>query len=729
MFLLLLMSSALSLTVNELPIVVQDFDGSTASNSLVDAFRASITLKVVSWPVDKTAEEALASNAARAVLIIPSHFGRDMARGVNAPVQFLVDASDANTAKLVTAYAGQIATSYNQQAGGAQTGPIQTAIRLWFNPGLSSKKFYGPGIFVLGISMFPPLLAALAMAKEGELKTILQVYVSSIPAHEFLLGKIIAFMIVALAECLDHVLASVHLLWPELCRRPYARLDRHRPLCVLCCGVWNDGWSGHPQPGLGLAGGGLRRIPARIPAFRPDLPCRKHTGWTPLGLKPRLGPVLHRDRSRCALAGWRMACHVVQGPHYRRDWNPLLRNCMARHEKDAGEGLNHETTLESLFNYRLRALIKKEFAQTRHDRKLMFTLIVLPVIQLMLVGFALSSAVTNVPLAIVDDSRSPESRELIATLTESKSFRLAGYYSSADQLGDAVSQGKADAGMVVPYDYARDLLRDRQTTIQFLLNATNANTATISRGYAESMIQRFNSGLRAQGIHVRVQPIDGSNLARRGQVQLEPAFLYNPGLVDSWFIVTGVLGLLLILDSSLICAAAMVREREAGTLEQLLMSPASTSEIIIAKITPLFLLLFLMMFLAIGVLKFAFGVPFHGNVLLLVAGGALCILSGISIGTVISTFSKSAQQAQLTCFFVNPPLSSLSGALNPVEAMPKWLQPFTVLNPIHHFATIARGSTLKGSGIMDLWPNFLSLLMITLVLGSLSVWRFRKQLS
>ena len=201
-FLLLLMSSALSLTVNELPIVVQDFDGSTASNNFIDAFRASITLQVVPWPVDKTAEEALASNTARAVLIIPYHFGRDMARGVNAPVQFIVDASDANTAKLVSAYAGQIANSYNQQNGGTQAGPIHTAIRLWFNPGLSSKKFYGPGIFVLGLSMFPPLLAALAMAKEGELKTILQVYVSSIPAHEFLLGKIIAFMAVALAECL-----------------------------------------------------------------------------------------------------------------------------------------------------------------------------------------------------------------------------------------------------------------------------------------------------------------------------------------------------------------------------------------------------------------------------------------------------------------------------------------------------------------------------------------------
>ena len=382
-----------------------------------------------------------------------------------------------------------------------------------------------------------------------------------------------------------------------------------------------------------------------------------------------------------------------------------------------------------LFNYRMRALIRKEFAQTRHDRKLMFSLTVLPVVQLTLVGFALSAAVTNVRLAVVDDSRSPESRELIATFTESKSFRLAGYYSSVDQLGDAVSQGKADDGMVVPYDCARDLLRDRHTTIQFLLNATNANTATISRGYAESIIQRFNTGLEGEGIHVRAQPIDGSNLARRGQAQLEPAFLYNPGLVNSWFIVTGVLGLLLILQSSLICSAAMVREREAGTLEQLLMSPASTSEIIIAKVTPLFLLLCLMMFLALGVLKFAFGVPFHGNVLLLLAGGALCILSGISIGTVVSTFSKSAQQAQLTTFFVNPPISSLSGALNPVEAMPKWLQPFTVVNPVHHFATIARGSTLKGSGFMDLWPNFLGLLIITLVLGSLSVWRFRKQLS
>jgi ABC-2 type transport system permease protein len=385
--------------------------------------------------------------------------------------------------------------------------------------------------------------------------------------------------------------------------------------------------------------------------------------------------------------------------------------------------------LNYLFNHRIRALIKKEFNQIRRDRRLAISLILPPVVQLTLFGFALSAAVTNVRLGVVDDSRSPESRELIATLTESKSFRLAGYYFSVDQLGDAVSRGNVDAGIVVPYDYAKDLARERPTTVQFLLNAMNANTATISKAYAQGVIRSYNNGLRNQGIHPRIESVAGSDLSRRGQVQLQPAFLYNPGLVDSWFIVTGVFGLLLILNSSLVSSAAMVREREAGTIEQLLMSPATTSEIIIAKITPLFMLLCMMMLVAIGVLKLAFGVPFHGNVFFLLFGGSLCILSGISIGTVIATFSKSAQQAQLTSFFINPPLSSLSGALNPIEAMPKWLQPLTVLNPIHHFATIVRGSTLKGSGFMDLWPNFLGLLLFTIVLVSLSIWRFRKQLS
>lgn len=382
-----------------------------------------------------------------------------------------------------------------------------------------------------------------------------------------------------------------------------------------------------------------------------------------------------------------------------------------------------------LFDQRMRSLVLKEFRQIRHDRRLAISLILPPVLQLTLFGFALSATVSNVRLGVVDDSKSPESRELIAVLTESRSFQLAGYYSSVNELGDAVSRGKVVAGVVVPYDYARDLNRGRPTTVQFLLNAIDANRATISRAYAEGVIQSYAAGLRAEGIHAVMQHIGGPDPGRRGQVQLTSAFLYNPGLEDSWFIATGVFGLLLLLNSSLISAAAMSREREAGTIEQLLMSPATTSEIIIAKIVPLFVLLNLMMFLALAVLKVIFHIPFHGSLPLVVAGGALCILSGISLGTVLATFSKSALQAQLTGFFINPPMNSLSGALNPIEAMPRWLQPFTVPNPIHHFATVVRASMLKGSGISTLWPNFLALLAFTLALVALSVWRFRKQLS
>jgi ABC-2 type transport system permease protein len=383
----------------------------------------------------------------------------------------------------------------------------------------------------------------------------------------------------------------------------------------------------------------------------------------------------------------------------------------------------------NLFNHRVAALVRKEFNQIRRDRRLMISLILPPILQLTLFGFALSAAVSNVRLGVVDESRTPESRELVATLTESKSFRLGGYYVSVDQLGDTISQARADAGVVIPYDYARDLHRGHPTTVQFLLNATNANTATISQAYAEGVIQSYTAGLQGAGLHAGGRQVAGSEISRRGQVQLTPAFIYNPGLVDSWFIATGVFGLLLILNSSLVSSAAMVKEREAGTMEQLMMSPASTSEIIIAKIVPLFALLCIMMLMALAVLKIVFHVPFHGSLLFVLIGGMLCILSGISLGTVLATFSKSAQQAQLMAFFINPPLSSLSGALNPVEAMPRWMQPWTAFNPIHHFATIVRGGMLKGSGFAALWPNFLALLLFTIVLVSLSVWRFRKQLS
>jgi ABC-2 type transport system permease protein len=198
--------------------------------------------------------------------------------------------------------------------------------------------------------------------------------------------------------------------------------------------------------------------------------------------------------------------------------------------------------------------------------------------------------------------------------------------------------------------------------------------------------------------------------------------------VTSWFVVTGLLGMLLIMNGSIIASTTMVKEREAGTLEQLLMTPASTSEIIIAKIAPPFVLLCGMTLMAIGLIRFVFQVPFRGNLLVVVVGAALCLLTGIGIGTFIATFTRSAQQAQLVTFFMTPPLSSLSGALTPAEAMPHWMQPFTIFNPVFHFGVIARANMIKGSGFITLSPHLLALLVIAVLLVSTSVWRFRQQL-
>lgn len=384
--------------------------------------------------------------------------------------------------------------------------------------------------------------------------------------------------------------------------------------------------------------------------------------------------------------------------------------------------------MPGFFNRRLLALIKKEFGQIRRDRRLAISMILPPTLQVLLFGYALNSRVSDLKMGILDESQTPESRELTANLTQSGSFRLSGTYLSLSKLSAAISTGDIQAGAVIPYDFARDIQRGHTAQVQFLLNATDANTAAIAKAYAEGVLASYNSGLAASGLHARFTQIAAPDVSRRGRVVLFPAFLFNPGLVSSWFTLTGIFGLLLILNGSIISSSAMVKERERGTLEQLLMSPAGTTEIIVAKITPLFTLLCLMALFATALMKIVFHIPFAGNFALVLAGAALCVLCGIGIGTVIASFTHSAEQAQLTSFFVNPPLSSLSGALTPVESMPHWMQPVTRVNPIYHFGVIARGVLLKGSGFDTLWPNFLALAIFTVVLVSLSVWRFRKQL-
>jgi ABC-2 type transport system permease protein len=370
--------------------------------------------------------------------------------------------------------------------------------------------------------------------------------------------------------------------------------------------------------------------------------------------------------------------------------------------------------LGRLFGGRFWALALKELRQIRRDRRLTISLIVPPTLQILLFGFALDSDVRNLRLGIVDESRTRESRELVSVLTENPTFDLAGVWVTADRLGAALAQGRLEVGVVVPHDFARRRARGQPATIQVLLNAANANTAQIAQGYVEGAVAFLNRELAG----VRAAP-----------VELRAAYLYNPGLVNAWFIVTGVFGTLIILNGSLVSAATMIREKEQGTVEQLLMTPASALEVVTAKMLPLFVLLMAMVGAVLTVARLVFHVPFRGSAGLVLLACACCVLTGIGLGTFISTFARSANQTQLISFFVNPPLAMLSGGLTPIEAMPAWVQPLTHLNPIAHFATIARSVLVKGAGLEVVYPNVLALIGLAGLFVGISAWRFRRQLS
>jgi ABC-2 type transport system permease protein len=370
--------------------------------------------------------------------------------------------------------------------------------------------------------------------------------------------------------------------------------------------------------------------------------------------------------------------------------------------------------VRALTGGRFWALALKELRQIRRDRRLTVSLIVPPTLQILLFGFALDSDVRNLRLGIVDESRTRESRELVSVLAENPTFRLAGVYVTPTALGRDLATGRLDVGVVVPWDFARLRARERPATVQVLLNAANANTAQIAQGYIEGAVAFINRDVAG----VRAAP-----------VELRPAFLYNPGLVNAWFIVTGVFGTLIVLNGSLVSAATMIREKERGTVEQLLMTPASALEVVTAKMLPLFLLLMVMVGLVLVVARGVFGVPFRGSAALVVLACACCVLTGIGLGTLVSTFARSANQTQLISFFVNPPLAMLSGGLTPIEAMPGWVQPLTTLNPIAHFAAIARAVLVKGAGLDVVYPNLLALVALAGLCVTISAWRFRRQLS
>ncbi len=398
--------------------------------------------------------------------------------------------------------------------------------------------------------------------------------------------------------------------------------------------------------------------------------------------------------------------------------------------------------IDLIFGSRFWALFRKEFAQILHNRQLLIQLVVPFTVFLMLFGFALNPKFENLKLGITDYSHSRASREFMEIFKQTDAFVISRYYGDRQDMLADLAKGSLTVGITIPPEFDDDIARRRPVEVQALYDAVDANTATIASNYISQLISDYNtrqSNNAPQLSKSLRQRVIGSGYATNNsltqqppmnkQVQIQTAVFYNPGLEPTWFIVSGVFGILLTAIGSQAAASLVVREKEAGTIEQLVMTPASDTEVILAKVCPLLIMLTIDVFIALSVARLIFDLPFRGNLLLLIMIAILYFLVGISIGILIASYSKSEQQTQLTAFFINPPLVLLSGATTPISSMPPFMQCLTYLDPLRYFIEVCRGILLKGVGMETIWPQVLILLVFATVLMSLSVRQFRRQLS
>ena len=379
---------------------------------------------------------------------------------------------------------------------------------------------------------------------------------------------------------------------------------------------------------------------------------------------------------------------------------------------------------------RYYALLLKEVQQLKRNRGLVVQLMLPPTIVLVIFGYALNPRVRDLRLGVVDENFTVESRDFVDSLSRNVNFTVKRVYTRTQDAEDALKSLDLDLFLVIPADFSRSLGRGQTAAVQVIIDAVDANTAQIAQGYLEMALADFNSGISPgpiTGARRRITLISASHpAAPPGAPEVQSAYLYNPGLVTSWHYVTGVMSIIMFINASLVASALAVKEKETGTIEQLLMTPAQTGEMLMAKTSPVFVLMMVVLFLSLIVGVIVFGLPVRGDIWLFAVAGGLAALAGTGIGVMIATVSKSQQQAQLLTFFVNPPLTLLSGATSPIENMPHFFQTLSYFDPLRYMVTIVRGVTLKDAPWAALWPNLLALTVFSIVLFAISAWRFRK---
>jgi ABC-2 type transport system permease protein len=365
---------------------------------------------------------------------------------------------------------------------------------------------------------------------------------------------------------------------------------------------------------------------------------------------------------------------------------------------------------------RLGRMIKKEFRQLVRDPKSRPIVFVAPVVQLFLLGYAATTDVKNIRTVVVDHDRTVDSRALVEAHVSTGYFQVVSYSDRTEQVADALDRGDAVVGLIIPPGFSRDLRSGRGAAVQAVVDGSDASVANVAQGY----VGRITSSFGAKAVGQMRQPAG---------VELRARAWFNPSLESRLFNIPAVMGVLLIMSSLLLTALGVVRERESGTLDQLLVSPLTPTEFMLGKTVPVLGVGLIHLTIFTSLALFWFGVPLRGAVWALVLAALLFLFAGLALGLLMSTVSNTQQEAFMLLILFFLPAVILSGFLSPIESMPAAFQWVTLVNPIRHFMVILRGLFLKGSGLTELWPQYAALATMAAASLVLAIRRYRHSIA
>jgi len=368
----------------------------------------------------------------------------------------------------------------------------------------------------------------------------------------------------------------------------------------------------------------------------------------------------------------------------------------------------------------------KEFIQVWRDKKLRFFLIVPPLVQLIAYGYVVNFDIKNVATAVFDENRTMESRELIKRFRSTDWFDVQYYLDSQKELLDLIDHGKVTMALWVQWDFAKQLRQGKSGRVNVIVDATDSNAALIVTRYASSVIGEYSQKQLKNRLQRRGAEWTGK-LA--DPVKVESRAWFNPNLISRYSMVPGVIAMVVLLISLMLTALTVVREKEIGTLEQILVTPIRPIELMLGKTIPFVLISLADVILVtlVGVLWFE--VPFRGSILVLLLGTITFLFNSVGLGLLISTISSTQQQAMMAGNLFLTPAILLSGLIFPIANMPTFFQYLTLLNPLMYFVIVAQGIFLKGAGLALLWPEMLSMTVLGLAMLTLAALRFKQHVA